>query len=93
MMNYTVTLSSIIIITRQSFIQSSNAIASIFFLLMLNSFLQFLSTPYAHKISHLFVPAAVLGWRFSSHRLAGWGKWVSTLILAFLALSLLFWVL
>lgn len=30
-MNYTVTLSSIIIITRQSFIQSSNAIAFIFF--------------------------------------------------------------
>lgn len=49
LMNDTVTLSSIIIITRQSFIQSSNAIAFIFFLLMLNSFLQFLSTPYAHK--------------------------------------------
>ena len=31
LMNYTVTLSSIIIITRQSFIQSSNAIAFIFF--------------------------------------------------------------
>lgn len=38
-----------------------------------------------------FVPAAVLGWRFSGHRLANWGKWVSTLILAFLALSLLLW--
>ena len=47
--------------------------------------------PYAAIL--LFVPAAVLGWRFSSHRLAGWGNWVSTLILAFLALSLLFWVL
>ena len=47
--------------------------------------------PYAAIL--LFVPAAVLGWRFSGHRLAGWGKWVSTLILAFLALSLLFWVL
>ena len=47
--------------------------------------------PYAAIL--LFVPAAALGWRFSSHRLAGWGKWVSTLILAFLALSLLFWVL
>ena len=31
LMNYTITLASIIIITRQSFIQSSNAIAFIFF--------------------------------------------------------------
>lgn len=42
--------------------------------------------PYAALV--FFVPAAVLGWRFSGHRLASWGKWVATLILAFLAVSL-----
>lgn len=44
--------------------------------------------PYVALI--FFLPAVVLGWRFSSHRLASWGKWVSTLILVFLAVSLLF---
>lgn len=37
-----------------------------------------------------FVPAAVLGWRFSTHLLASWGKWVATLILVFLLVNLLF---
>lgn len=46
--------------------------------------------PYVALI--FFLPAVVLGWRFPSHRLAGWGKWVSTLILVFLVLSLLFLV-